>query len=421
MRMIRRPRPRRSAGPIPVRLGFSVVVAAAVAMSGCSSSSSAGGAASPSSGSASPSPRDTVPTVRDLGPRSFTKTGPYAAGVMTMTLPGDGAKVEVWYPATPASVTGKPKVSYDVQDLLPAALKKLFPPGFKGGIYQTDAYRGVAVATGRFPLVAFTHGYSGFRNQSTFLTTHLASWGFVVAAPELLDNNLTAVLSGKKASGRQADIAEVSATISLLGRQNGSPSSPLAGHVDMSKVAAVGHSLGGAVSEGVATADPAVTTFIGLAGATVGSFGQTSTGPDSKVPDKPGMLMVGTKDGVVDPAGIVKAYDAMTEPKRLITLTGYGHLVFADICQIGNSQGGLVGLAEAAHLPLPDNLKKLATDGCLAPDRPVTTAWPVIRQAVVAQLRHVFGFDKATAGLDALNTAFPNAVAVNTTAASANP
>ncbi len=73
--------------------------------------------------------------------------------------------------------------------------------------------------------------------------------GFVVAAPELLDNDLTAVLSGTKASGSAADIAEVSATISLLGSQNAASSGPFSGHVDMSKVAAIGHSLGGAVSK----------------------------------------------------------------------------------------------------------------------------------------------------------------------------
>ena len=118
-----------------------------------------------------------MPAVTSLGPRSFTEPGPFAVGVTTLSLPGDRAPVEVWYPASPASVTGKPKVTYDVQDLLPVALKKLFPAGFQGGVYQTDAYRGIAVADGRFPLVAFIHGYSGFRNQSTFLTTHLASSG----------------------------------------------------------------------------------------------------------------------------------------------------------------------------------------------------------------------------------------------------
>lgn len=361
-----------------------------------------------------PSTTAAVPVVSDLGPQSFAGPGPYAVGVRTLSLPSDNAPVEVWYPATQASAAGTPTASYDVEDLLPAALKKLFPPGFTGGVYQTDAHRGVPVAAGQFPLVAFTHGYSGFRTQSTFLTTHLASWGFVVAAPELLDNDLTAVLSGKKAGDRNADVAEVQAAISLLAQQNGA--GPLAGHLDMTRVAAIGHSLGGAVSEAAAVADDRVKTFIGMAGATVGSFGEASSGPASMVPAKPSMIIEGTNDKVAEPASIAKAYAAMKQPKRYLTLQGFGHLAFADICQIGAGKGGLTGLAAGAGLKLPPNLATLATDGCAPPDAPVTTGWPVVAQAVTAQLRHVFGFDASSAGLDGLKTAYPQIVAVDTTA-----
>ena len=55
---------------------------------------------------------------------------------------------------------------------------------------------GVPVATGRYPLVVFSHGYAGFRDQSTFLTAFLASWGFVVAAPDHYSRDLTEVLGG---------------------------------------------------------------------------------------------------------------------------------------------------------------------------------------------------------------------------------
>lgn len=390
-----------------------VATVAALALAAC------GGNAS--SGSSAPASRtgDDVPSVSDLGPRSFASAGPFAVGVTTLTLPGDQAPVEVWYPSTKQAVAGTKTASYNVEDYLPAALQKLFPPGFQGGVYETDAHRDVAIASGRFPLVAFTHGYSGFRTQSTFLTTALASWGFVVAAPDLLDNDLTAVLGGKQASGSGADVAEVRDTITLMGQQGAASSGRFAGHLDMSRIATVGHSLGGAVSEAVAAADPRVTTFVGLAGATVGSFGQASSGPGSTVPHKPGMLMVGTADGVADPAGIAQAYAALQQPKRFVTLQNFGHLVFADLCRIGADQGGLAGLAEAAGLPLPANLKKLATDGCSAPDAPVTTAWPVIRQAVTAQLRHAFGVDATDAGLTGLEDAYPQVVAVDTAAASA--
>ena len=61
---------------------------------------------------------------------------------------------------------------------------------------QMSAYTGLPPADpdgGPYPLVLFSHGFAGYRLQSTFLTTHLASWGFVVAAVEHPYRNLTAV------------------------------------------------------------------------------------------------------------------------------------------------------------------------------------------------------------------------------------
>jgi hypothetical protein len=176
-----------------------VLMALALTAAGCSASGSA-----PTSSSAPTSTvvhGDTVPTVAQLGPTSFTNPGPFASGVTTLSLRAGGPLVEVWYPATPASVKGHTRASYNVATWLPPALRALIPAHFDGATYETDAYRGVPVASGRFPLVVFTHGYSGFRDQSTFLTTRLASWGFVVAASDLPDNDLTAVLSGRRARG----------------------------------------------------------------------------------------------------------------------------------------------------------------------------------------------------------------------------
>jgi hypothetical protein len=103
----------------------------------------------------------------------------------------------------------------------------------------------------------------------------------------------------------------------------------------------------------------------------------------------------------------------MATPKRLVTLHSFGHLVFADICDIGAGQGGLLAIAAQVHITVPQNLKKLASDGCLAPDTPVKAGWPAVRQAVTAQLRHVFGFDPSLAGLTGLRSAFPASVVQN--------
>jgi predicted dienelactone hydrolase len=354
---------------------------------------------------------DIVPTVAHLGPASFTKPGPLGVGEATLTLPTDGAPVEVWYPATKSSVAGKPAATYDVASWLPPALKKLIPAGFTVS-YPSGGVTGVPAAPGRYPLVVFSHGYAGFRDQSTFLTARLASWGFVVAAPDHFSRDLTEVLGGPTgATTKTTDVEDLEATISLMKAQNASPSSTFYRHLDTRLIGAVGHSAGGAAVEALAATDPQVTSFIGLAGATVGSIGQAKTGVGSVVPKQPGMLMSGTSDHVVSDTSIIAAYGQLRSPKRLILLRGAGHLVFADLCEVGSSEGGLLSIAAVLHVPVPASLVPLASDGCSAPDLAPPLGWPVIRQAVTAELRHTFGFDASTAGLRGLGAAYPRIVA----------
>ena len=197
---------------------------------------------------------DTVPTVAHLGPTSFTRPGPLGVGETTLTLPTDGAPVEVWYPATKSSVAGKPMATYDVANWLPPSLKKLIPAGYTVS-YPSGGVLGVPVAPGRYPLVVFSHGFAGFRDQSTFLTARLASWGFVVAAPDHFSRDLTEVLGGP--TGATTDVADLMATISLMKAQDASASSPFHSHVDTRHVGAVGHSAGGAAVEATGRHRPA--------------------------------------------------------------------------------------------------------------------------------------------------------------------
>ena len=267
---------------------------------------------------------DTVPVVRHLGPTSFTSPGPFGVGETTLALSTDGAPVEVWYPATQASIVGKPVATYDVSQWLPPSLQKLIPAGFSV-TYPSGGVHGVAVAPGRFPLVVFSHGYAGFRDQSTFLTSFLASWGFVVAAPDHYSRDLTEVLGGPTgATAKTTDVQDLEASIALMDHQNATSGSPFHNHIDTKKVGAVGHSAGGVAVEALAAADPKVATFIGLAGATVGLPGDAKTGSGSIVPHQPGLLMSGTADTVVPTAGMITAYGKMHAPKRLILIKGAG-------------------------------------------------------------------------------------------------
>jgi dienelactone hydrolase len=88
--------------------------------------------------------------------------------------------IEVWYPATEAHAgQDMADPTRDAYDLL---------PGFQP--VTQDAVRDAAPRPGAYPLVAFSHGFGGHRRQSTFLCTHLASHGYVVAAIDHTGNTM---------------------------------------------------------------------------------------------------------------------------------------------------------------------------------------------------------------------------------------
>ena len=107
----------------------------------------------------------------------------------------------------------------------------------------------------RYPLVVFSHGSGGVRFQSWFLLQALASHGYVVVAPDHAGNTALDQLLGTAdpfpvvAANRPRD---VSFAIDEVLARAADPSDPLAGAVDPSRVAVVGHSFGGFTALAVA-------------------------------------------------------------------------------------------------------------------------------------------------------------------------
>jgi len=122
--------------------------------------------------------------------------------VTTLSL-GD-REVEVWYPADRSAADGKQRDTYHLRDWLgPAAQQALdkvvadqdLPKGTADPARETEAYRDIPAGdAGPFPVVLFSHGVVSYRAASSFLTAHLASWGFVVAAPDFLERGIAAEL-----------------------------------------------------------------------------------------------------------------------------------------------------------------------------------------------------------------------------------
>jgi dienelactone hydrolase len=359
------------------------VLALALGLAACSSPS--GTTSAPSTGL-----HDAVPaTPSSATDTAFAANGPYKPGVAFETTP-EGDTVVIYYPVDASATVGKPTYTINLLRWFTGSPTAPIPAGLPTTLpttLATDAYTGVPVSShGPFPVVLFSHGYGGYPEQSSFLTDHLATWGFVVVAPDHRSRDLHAVVTGTTGKG-QNDIADLRQALAFVRRMNATKATLLTGKLDLTRVAALGHSAGGGAVITLAH-DADIRTYVAMAPV-----------PESPPPSKPGLIMQGTADKVVDPTGTLALYGRLRAPKRLVLIDGTGHNVFDDGCTIGAAEGGLV--AFIATLKLPPAFQAIATDGCSAPDVSPPTVWPLIDQVVTAQLRYGLGIDQSPVGLNA--------------------
>ncbi|HAP76491.1 MAG TPA: hypothetical protein DCR14_10445 [Acidimicrobiaceae bacterium] len=390
------------------------VVAMALLAAACSDDGSSGSSGT-STPTATDAPATDAPTTTEaptttaaptttLDPAAVATTyadyGPHPVGVTTLQL-AKGPKVEVWYPAAEGS---EGTDSYDVRDFVPEAIKAVLTADIPAG-YSYPGSRDAAVAEGSFPVVLFSHGFTGIRLQSTFLTAHLASWGMIVVSPDHPSRDLTNVLGGT-ASGDRADaVDDLLQSLELISAAGTDPASPFNGRVDAERVIAVGHSAGGGTVLGAA-ADDRIDGYVSLAsGAFLGggdtSGSTTTTAPP--LPDKPSFFMAGSVDFVVPAETATRpAFEAAPSPSLLWIIEGVGHNGFDDFCTFGNGTG-IIGIAEASGLgPLLEaqpQLRTLGEDGCIEPAVPVDTTFPIITHGVTAWVLAQFGVDEAAVGI----------------------
>ncbi len=333
----------------------------------------------------------------------YQQAGPYPVGVTTKTLPL-GNKVEIWYPAVKGTTGSE---TYDVRDFTSPAVKQLLTANIAATITY-DAKRDAAVADGKFPVVFFSHGFSGMRLQSTFLTAHLASWGMVVASADHPSRDLFHILGG---APKQDSVGDIEAALQLLKDQNGAANGPLSGHLDFTHVAAIGHSAGGGTVVGAANRIPEIDGYVSLASGLFRNAGSTSnsapgTTTTQAIPTKPSLFIGGANDQIAVMDKVTRpAFMIAPKPTRLWVIDKAGHNAFDDFCRVGGG-AGIIGVAIASGLgpqlstgPL-QGAKRLGEDGCKKPNAAVTDAYPIINHAVTAWLRNLFGIDATPQGLD---------------------
>jgi fermentation-respiration switch protein FrsA (DUF1100 family) len=352
-------------------------------------------------------PADTTTTTGDSAPEldpseaahAYTERGEYPVGVTTLERPG-GQLVEIWYPAV-AGTTGTE--TYDMRDFAPPAIRDILT-GDVDSTSSHEAGRDAEVADGSFPVVLFSHGFTGMRLQSTFLTAHLASHGMIVVSTDHPSRDLLNVLGGTAADAPQDATADVFDSLDLIVAENEVVDGRFESRVDPSRVAVVGHSAGGGTALAVA-ADERITSYISLASGAFRPGSDPNSGSDSDLtlPDLPSFFIAGALDAVVPPEERTRpAYEAAPSPSRLWIIDRAGHNAFDDFCTFGDGTG-IIGVADAsglgAFLDAQPQLRALGEDGCLEPNVPVEEVFPIIRHAVTAELRYRFGIDAEPVGL----------------------
>ena len=263
--------------------------------------------------------------------------GPFPAGVRTVDerRGGRSLPVEIWYPAT-EQYAGKDVAAgtRDSYDLIPG-----FPPA------SQDAVRDATGRPGRFPLVVFSHGYGGHRRQSTFLCTHLASHGYVVAAVDHTGNTILDVMQAimmrqSGATPPDADAvleefivarpADVSFTIDRLLAGAGH----LESRVDPDRIGVAGHSFGGWTTLAVAGRDRRIRAAFPLAPA-----GGASPLPVARLTasldfawgrEVPTLFVVADRDTLLPLPGMRELLARTQSSKRMIVLKNADHMHFCD-------------------------------------------------------------------------------------------
>lgn len=315
--------------------------------------------------------QDAKPAAVGLRPDAPTYAvhGPYWVGTQDFKINPDSKRpldITVWYPALNPKGLDE-KISYPILPKVDMGLPADWRAQLAGRALLEAA---PDMATAPYPLVIFSHGFGANRQSAAFLTEHLASYGFVVIAPdhiEMWDPALS--LIANSFVERPLDIQQVIAYAETLTKSGGA----LAGLFDVNQMAVAGWSSGGyaALTAGGGRFDTAAfnarcketppdTLFGGICKATVPNEAEMAklaglnSVPEGFWPSWSDSRVKAVVSLASGPVIQEKGLNEITVPVLALVGTadsgGFGLIAARDIFKsVGSSQKALITFANADH------------------------------------------------------------------------
>ena len=170
---------------------------------------------------------------------TYAVHGPFAVGARDFVIgEGDDAiQMTVWYPALNPT-HAKEKIIYHLSEKVASIPPLSVEERISFGMALQDATPDRAQAP--YPLVVFSVGLAGFRQQNSYLPEHLATYGIVVISGDPRGETLFGEFWAGAAT-RQIDVKRIITYADELT----APGGEWAGLIDTEHIATAGHSSGG--------------------------------------------------------------------------------------------------------------------------------------------------------------------------------
>jgi len=241
-------------------------------------------------------------------PKTKEPSGPYGIGTMTVMLVDESREeiysessqlprklmVQIWYPTEP-EIKGWIAPWIDNVDVMAPAIADLLELPY----FSLDHLRYVyghanlnaplSDGMAQYPILLFSHGWSGFRAQNTFQVEELASHGYIIAAPDHTYGAVASVFPDgevvhlnpealpSKGSLPEDDRLEAVRQLggqwagdlsfildSLMEPGTGDDLEMFSNRIDSDKVGAFGHSTGGGAAVQFCWSDPRCKVVLGM-------------------------------------------------------------------------------------------------------------------------------------------------------------